>query len=45
MIQGNIKVIVTGILILIIIYMILKSRTERIKRKRKDNQSRFRRNR
>ena len=42
--QGYIKVLVIGILVLIVIYMILRRRTEKLRRAR-DERSRFRRNR
>lgn len=40
---GNIKLLVTIILVLLVLYFILRARTERIKRRRDDNQSRLRR--
>jgi len=39
--QGNIKIIATAILALIIIYMIMRRRTENLKRKQ-DKRERFR---
>ncbi len=42
---GNIKVLVTIILVLLVLYFILRARTERIKRRRDGHQSRFRRER
>jgi len=42
---GNIKIFVIGIIILLVAYMILRARTERIRRRRSENPSRFRRNR
>ena len=42
---GNIKLLVTIIMVLLVLYFILRARTERIKRRRDDNQSRFRKNR
>jgi hypothetical protein len=41
----NIKLYVTGIIVLLVAYMILRARTERIRKRRSDNPSRFRRNR
>jgi len=41
--QGYIKALAIGILVLIVIYMILRRRTEKLKRQR-DEKSRFRRN-
>ncbi len=40
--QANFKIIVIAILVLIVIYMILRNRTEKIKRRRDDHRSRFR---
>ena len=42
---GNIKLLVTVILVLLVLYFVLRARTERIKRRRDDHHSRFRKNR
>lgn len=42
---GNIKLFIIGILVLIVVYMILRNRTERIRRHRSENRSKFGRNR
>jgi hypothetical protein len=41
----NIKPFVIGIIVLLVIYTILRARTERIRKRRNENPSRFRRNR
>jgi hypothetical protein len=41
----NIKPFVIGIIVLLVIYTILRVRTERIRKRRNENPSRFRRNR
>ena len=42
---GNIKIYLIGIIVLLVAYMILRSRTERIRKRRSENPSRVRRNR
>ena len=42
---GNIKLFIIGILALMVVYMILRNRTEKIRRRRSENRSKFGRNR
>ena len=42
---GNIKIYLIGIIVLLVAYMILRARTERIRKRRRENPSRFRRER
>jgi hypothetical protein len=42
---GNIKVLITVILVLLVLYFILRIRTENIRRRRDGQKSRFRKNR
>ncbi len=45
MAPGNTKIFIAGILLLLVIYMILRNRTEKIRRRRSENRSKFGRNR